>query len=261
MSEFFTTSDGRRFIPEPAPTMRRGWVDRNFVRSGMSRPTQIGAPIRIQGLPDTTKFVNADRVPLTRALQEFWFALLRRDAPHLSLAEHKSAWRSLTHGGRAFTNGKGWNNGYADYISGVNTNAEPMSMEPIITVGLVELLGDPLHIPGAGECWPVKVLRANAAHSAETINQSTHREVIFRAVVSRREGYNEMKGEWAREDLSIPFPQLGGADVPVPMLSRDTGDGPRYGLPVPSPFTVNYIAADRIRELPAETAVPATYIF
>jgi hypothetical protein len=51
-------------------------------------------------------------------------------------------------------------------------------------------------------------------------------------------------GTWLREDIEIPFPQLGGADVPVPLWSKSG---------------TNYIRADRVRELAPGEPIPSPY--
>lgn len=254
MAEFIATQDGRRFRP-----IRRGWVKRNFDRVGLSRPTENGNPPRIFGLPDTCKLKNSDLVTLRSPMQWYWFTLLERSAgSSMTLAEVKNAFRSLTRGDAAFTNQHGANNGYQDFVNGLNPGADPMKFEPIITTGLVEILGDPRTIKGE-LCYPIKVIRDTWNPNADSVNMQNHPEVIFKAAISRREGYNEATGVWAREDLEIPFGQLGGRDVPVPLFSRDYGEGQQFGIPPESPFTVNYIAASRVLELPARLALPPTY--
>lgn len=256
MAEFIVAPDGRRFRP-----IRRGWVMRNFERIGLSRPTENGNPPRIFGLPDTTKLARSDLVSLRESLQWYWFHLLQLSAgSSMTTAEVKNAFRSLTRGDSAFTNRHGADNGYQDYVNGLNPGAQPMKYEPIITVGLVEILGDPKNIGGV-PCYPIKVIREDWPPDPGIVNMQNHPEVIFRATISRREGYDVDTDVWAREDMSIPFPQLRGRDVPVPLFSRDYGEGNLYGLPADSPFTVNYIAVSRVRVLPADSALPPTYVF
>jgi len=76
------------------------------------------------------------------------------------------------------------------------------------------------------------------------INHRTTPWLIFKATISRREGFDPSTGQWAREDIVIPFDQLQSHDVPIPFM----GNGPW-----------NYIDAERIRLLPEASPLPDPY--
>lgn len=240
--EGFALKTGSMSLSSPRPIL--GYVYRNFERVGISRPTQNGSPVTVLGLPDTVKLVDSTRVPLTPALQGYWFGLLRQYAPAAWTDDQvKIAWKSLTHGGRAFTNGHGWNNGYADYINGVNLDASPMMYEPIITGGNVIALRSLTKVIIAGVlCYPVDVLDSNLS---PTTYENT-RWTIQWATISRREGYIAATGKWTREDKEIRFPQLGDRDVPVPLLTRSG---------------INFIPVARVRVLTSDDPIPNPYVF
>jgi len=156
----------------------------------------------------------------------------------MSMDELKSAWSSLTHGARAFTNRKGWNNGYCDFINRVNLDSEPMGFEPIWTGGaLLEILGPAVNKVGKPH-WPVRVLTPSEVSTAEEINHDTRPEVVFFATVTRRERLPDGTRRVNR------FPQLMGKDVPVPLFSTTAE---------------NYIRGERVRLLPRGAPIPNPY--
>lgn len=238
----FADVSGVLDFTSPRPLL--GYVLRNYERAGVSRPTQIGSPITVLGLPDTNKLINSTFVPLTEPLQRYWYGLLRAYAPpSWTDAQVKGAWKSLTYGGRAFTNGHGWNNGYADYINGVNLGAQPMGYEPIVTGGnVVELVSTAKYSVGGHVCYKINVLDTN-------ISPTTYQDMrwfVQWATISRREGYNSTTGKWTREDREMRFPQLGGANnVPVPLFTKGGK---------------NYIDVTRVRVLTSSDPIPYPYV-
>ena len=78
----------------------------------------------------------------------------------------------------------------------------------------------------------------------EISNPLTAPWLIFKATISRREGYDPATGKWAREDIVIPFDQLQGNDVPIPFMGKGS---------------FNYIEAERIRVLPDCSPLPDLY--
>lgn len=226
-----------------APRPPLAYVMRNYERFGMSRPTQNKSPISILGLPDTCKFLNAAWIPLTESLQWYWFGLMKKYAPaDWTNTQLKAAWKSLTHGARAFTNKHGWNDGYADYINNVNVDAPPMAYEPIVTGGNVVALAsfDKVTIAGV-VCYSVQMLDSDMPPSTYLDN----RWLVQRATISRREGYNLLTGKWRREDREIWFPQLGGNDVPVPLLTKGGK---------------NFIPVHRVSLLTSDDPIPTPYV-
>lgn len=237
----FKTKSGKIDLNDPRPLL--AYVLRNYERVGMSRPTQNNSPITITGLPDTCKLLDAAWIPLTEPLQWYWYGLLRANAPAAwTDTQVKAAWKSLTHGGRAFTNKHGWNNGYADYVNGVNLGSLPMSYEPIVTGGNVVALSSLDKVTIAGTvCYQVLVLDSETSPVA----YSDKRWFVQWATISRREGYNILTGKWAREDREIQFPQLGGRSVPVPLLTKGG---------------MNFIPVHRVSLLNSDDPIPYPYV-
>jgi hypothetical protein len=74
------------------------YVLRNFERPGIgvSRPTQNGSARSTGGLPDTCKLLECRFIPLTRPMQEFWFALPQQSAgASMAFDEVMRGWVSL----------------------------------------------------------------------------------------------------------------------------------------------------------------------
>lgn len=215
-----------------------GYVLKNYERFGVSRPTMNSNPPRIEGLPDTCKLFDSRLVEMTRELQEFWFSFLVTSGQSaMSPPELKNAWRSLIKGDRAFTNKHGPGDGYNDYINGEINGGKGVMFEPIITGGnVVEIIG-PITNKNGVPHWPIRVIDA-------TKSIVKFEWQIFDATISRREGYNPNTGKWSREDIEIPFDQLGGLPVPVCLFSLSD---------------VNFIPADRVRVLEPDEEIPNPY--
>ena len=199
------------------------YVFKNFERPGIgvSRPTQNRSALHYGGLPDTCKLIDARRVDLTRELQEYWFELLVRSAGNtMSLKDLKTAWGSLIRNKRAFTNFSGPENGYADYINGVNINKQPCKFEPIITGGnVVEIVDGPITKWGK-KCWVIRTIDGSKgiAPDINVTNRETDPFVIFVATNSCRRQFDKRARRWLNEQVEEPFPQLRGRDVPVPLF-------------------------------------------
>lgn len=239
---------------EPLPAGRRfGYLLHDYDLYGLSRPSRNKAARSAQGLPETIKALDSTFMPLTKAWQIYWvdlFSLSRFDKLYSELnATEKSiinlAFKSVTKGNRAFTNRRGWDDGYADYINRVNVNADPMEQETINCGGnVVELLSGIIRL-GGKDVYQVATLDGDQPPPDPLeINHRTAPWLIFKATISRREGYDPRTGKWAREEIVIPFDQLQGYDVPIPFMGK-------------GPF--NYIEAERIRVLPDSSPLPDTY--
>jgi len=153
--------------------------------------------------------------PLTQLVQEYWaYGLLW---PHMPPAwsenRCKQAWRGLTTGNRAFTNGNGTDI-YRDYISETN-------------LGAADAAYDKFRVCGGGI---VNVLGGDAA--TEKFGGVAHRKV--ETLDGKKclpwqdmaEKYNYVITPWlvhlaviSSGNQVFPFPQLDGADVPFPLLS------------------------------------------
>ncbi|MGZ9221236.1 MAG: hypothetical protein ACXW4Q_03945 [Anaerolineales bacterium] len=249
-----------RFTPvRPAPDnqlpagRRFGYLLHDYDLYGLSRPSRNRAPVSAQGLPETIKTVNPEFMPLTRQWQNYWVDLFSLSPYNklydgLTSAEKsiiKQAFKSVTKGNRAFTNRRGWDDGYADYINGVNTNASPMEQETINCGGnVVELLSGVIRV-GGKDVYQVLTLDGDQPPPDPLdINHGTAPWLIFKATISRREGYDKRTGKWAREDIVIPFDQLQNHDVPIPFMGKGS---------------FNYIEAERIRVLPDSSPLPDPY--
>jgi hypothetical protein len=234
----------------PPPTGRIfARVLRNFEHPGIgvSRPTQNGSALKVGGLPDTVKLLECRWIPLTRAMQEFWFAQLVQSAGGtMSPKELKSAWAALTCGWRAYTNRHGWDNGYADFINGVNIGKAPMGFEPIITGGNVVEITDSQPIRKYGVLyWKIRTIDVhNFNITAAEVDRNTDPYVITLATNSCRRDFDINRKKWMNERVEEPFPQLNGKDVPVPLFSD-------------KPY--NYIDASRVRILKPGEAIPRPY--
>src|SRR5688572_29156804 len=230
-----------------------GYLLHDYDLYHLSRPSRNRAARSAQGLPETIKTVNPAFMSLTVQWQKYWvdlFSLSRFDKLYdgLNSAEKSIinlAFKSVTKGNRAFTNRRGWDDGYADYINGVNTNASPMEQETINCGGnVVELLSDIIRIAGKDVYQIVTLDGDQPPPDPLEINHKTTPWLIFKATISRREGYDPRTGKWAREDIAIPFDQLQNHDVPIPFMAKEE---------------FNYIEAERIRVLPDSSPLPDPY--
>ncbi|HJR80837.1 MAG TPA: hypothetical protein VJ821_12240 [Anaerolineales bacterium] len=239
---------------DPLPPGRKfGYLLHDYELYGLSRPSRNKAARSALGLPETVKVVDPAFMPMTRAWQNYWadlFSLSRFDKLYsgLSLTEKdiiNLAFKSVTKGNRAFTNRRGWDDGYADYINGVNTNADPMEQETINCGGnVVELLSNLISIGGKDAYQVVTMDGDQLPPNPLEVNHKTAPWLVFKAIISRREGYDPRTDEWAREDLAIPFDQLQGHDVPIPFMGKGS---------------FNYMEAERIRVLPDRSPAPDPY--
>lgn len=247
-SNEYIRPDVQESLPLPITGRTFAYVYRNFERPGVgvSRPTEkrIRA-IHVGGLPDTCKLIDSRYVSLTHDWQEWWFCLLGRSAPHLSIADLKHAWSGLIQGDRAFTNFHGPQNGYADYINNINSKKEPAKFEPIITGGnVVEVIGGPIRKAGK-LCWMIRAIDATKAPpDIDLVNRRKDPYVVFAATDSCRRDYDKNKNRWLREHVEEPFPQLKGSEVPVPLLSLQG---------------YNFIETCRVRIMKPGEAVPYPY--
>jgi hypothetical protein len=109
---------------------------------------------------------------------------------------------------------------------------------------VVELLSDIVRVSGV-QAYQVATLDGNRPPPDPLlVNHRTAPWLVFKATISRRVGYDPRTGNWAREDIVIPFDQLEGHDVPIPFMGLGTS---------------NYIEAARILVLPDQAPIPDTY--
>jgi len=166
------------------------------------------------GLPEYVSLIG-DFVRLTEPLQFYGLSLLQKSAGDTMSHEqvvHAYSW--LMDGNTAFTNKFG-SGTCAFYPDGRNLDKEDMRQFPVVTGGnYFELLDTtPLLVYGQ-LCWKIKAFNINEPFPDPANWREDYR--VFRATNS-----------WATRmaDGSIKrgvdeFPQLGGKDVPVPLLSN-----------------------------------------
>jgi len=198
-----------------------GYVLRCFEWYGKSAPTrgeiegQLAPRPDVRGLPDYTKLIYPDYVPLIEAWQWYQWEVFRRSAPHLDDKELGAAMAGIFKGDRAFTNKKGPDNGYACYPAGVNVDAAPMEFEPGVGPGsVVRIIAGPSRV-GGQDAYHIQTFDTfQSPPNIRDVNPDTHPWMFFYATSSCREGW--LGGyKWASENIQEPFWQLGGADVRI----------------------------------------------
>lgn len=171
------------------------------------------------GYPEMVPFRPRLGVKLTEPLQWFWYDQLRLSAGNtMTEAELKAAWRGVTKGWTAFTNGRGTDTCW-DYITPANEHEElPILWENTCGGSLVELDSIQVHSFG-GESWfKLKVMDPVRLSEYQGYNFRTHPHLFTIGTVSTPYGYDGKvtnKGPW-RVD---PFHYLKGRDVPVPKFA------------------------------------------
>ena len=242
---------------QPADTLPAGrtfgYLLHDFDLYQLSRPSRNEAARHVSGLPETIKAVQPEFMRLTREWQWYWvdlfsLSLFNRLYDRLDAVEKEEirlAFKGVTRGDRAFTNRRGWDRGYADYVNRVNLRAGPMAQETITCGGnVVELLSGVMRV-GGKDVYQVATLDGNQPPPDPlVVNHKTTPWLIFKATISRRENYNPDTNRWLREDIVIPFDQLRTRDVPIPFMG---------------PSNSNYIEAERVRVLPESSPVPNPY--
>jgi len=171
------------------------------------------APTKVYGLPEVHKLIESERVWLTEPLAWMWYGLLEQYAPPTMTRETLiEAWLSLTSGSRAFTNKSAWDDGYHDFVSGLNPGKQPMRLEPIVTGGAVlEIVGEPA-VKGLKKelCYPIRTINALKPLEYETITRENG--LVFPATIITRESLPDGTRRVTQ------FWQLNGNDVPVPVI-------------------------------------------
>lgn len=200
-----------------------GFVRHDYDLYGKSRPELNGENWNpetgdgVFGLPETVRFYNARRIPLTYNLQWFWFGLFCEWGKGLPIDYLKQKFASLLKNGRAYTDHADG----ANYINSPNSTKDPIGFNPIITGGnRVEILDDArIYRLGGYNLYKIRVLDVT-----KSIDSQLKYRVIGHATISTR----------ALDGSGVdPFGQLEGRPVPVPMFS--------YGD--------NYLPVERIRLL------------
>lgn len=224
MSEYFIL-DGKRFVPEqpifarvrhcsqsPYTGLKRYMTWRGFVE-GTGR-----------GDPSVFKYINrSELVYLTKPLQEWIFGLIREASEGTMTEEElRLSWKNLTAWNKAFTNKKGREQGYADYILHVNEGARRgLGCEGVIATGATVLLkGDPYwgrENGGPMEYQDFEVLDVLDPATLKT-TWATHWWVIMAAT-------NSVNLDNRKERID-PFPKMkDDRDTPWPLMGVGTTTG------------------------------------
>lgn len=90
------------------------------------------------GLPSVWKVISEAKdkiIHLNEAAQKKIMEIIERSTVGLTPKEQLAIWKNLTKGNIAYANGRGWDDGYADYIQKTNLDKEGIGLEPIITSG------------------------------------------------------------------------------------------------------------------------------
>lgn len=177
-------------------------------------------------LPETYPLFESYFVTLNRAWQEFWFEQLKIMRPNWTRAMLVKAWASLTKNGRCWTDRHAVQNGYADFIQGINTNKQGIGYKTIDTGGnIVSVISGLKNMGGAGYYMVETLDGTKPPPDPQKINHFTRPDLIplgtIRTKIILPDGRHRVD----------EFSQLGGVDVPSLLISNRP----------------NYIRADWIR--------------
>ena len=105
-----------------------------------------------EGLPETVKLYDDHAVELTAVWQNYLFEMLRAKRPNWTHQQLVNAWADLTENGKAFTDYSAVQNGRADYIQNINTDAEGIGWHTIVCGGNTVLLSNQIFTKGGEQC-------------------------------------------------------------------------------------------------------------
>jgi hypothetical protein len=156
-----------------------------------------------RGLPATVPLtpppVESLYVNLTPQLQDFWKGLLKKAAPHFTADQIERAYGHLTTADRAFT------------------NKDSLRLQIMLCAGAtVHVIGEQFRYYGSW-FYPIRTIPArdfDAEMGAYYLDMPMPNPCMFYAVNSTKERLPD------GSSMDEPFPQLGGRDVPVPILSN-----------------------------------------
>jgi hypothetical protein len=116
----------------------KGYKPRSITKNYKSDPPA-------NALPETVPLLNKKEqfFKLSKDWQFWWLDLLRlASGSAFTEVELKRRWRSLTANYRAFTDFHAVENGYCDYVLGLNLGSEPIAIKSLTTGGnMVKVLG------------------------------------------------------------------------------------------------------------------------
>jgi len=203
------------------------------------------------GIPDVFQLKQTkDQQPvsLNLKLQKWMKGLFDECMDGIPESDIINAWHKTFRGMRAFTNKFGPDNGYADYIQGLNTDAEPMKLNPTICRGnVVKVLREAFY---QGGVW-ISEIEVLDAFDPDTLTKTfkDNRHLIFCAVNWSRcyiDDKRTIDPRFFPHGRGEPFPNSGNRHVPIPLLGNRTTKG--------------YIETQWLRFLdPAEPFPPSPY--
>ena len=194
--------------------------------SGLPRPLDPAYVLDDhQGFPEMCPCKDYWFMPMTKAWQEYQFAVLFQYAPpSMTLEDKKRAWRNFYDTGKAICNKHGFSgrteDDHADYINGTGESKGLPGLQSITMGGnVVKVIGDT-----DGDWIQVETLDGTKSPpSFSDCNRETHPHLIHVATNSTPFGYDGLwtkTGPW-RVD---PFPHNGGRHCCFPLVSR----GPQF---------------------------------
>ena len=239
----YSTAHGELYYPRYAQVM-------NHVEMyGENILDYTDVPLRFGGIPDVFQlFQTSTQQPtkLTRELQ-FWMKRLFDEcmADVMTDKEIVTCWKNTFRGMRAFTNKFGPDNGFADYIQGVNLDAEPMKLNPTICRGAtIKVLRAPFMKGGV----LISEFEVLDAFDPDTLTKTykDNRDKIFAAINWSR-CYIDFDKKIVDPNFPLgraePFPNPANRDVPIPLLGNHTNKA--------------YIETKWLRFMDAGEAMPA----
>lgn len=230
------------------------------------RPRQLdgaGGLLDTMSYPEVVPLAFRDYINLTEAWQWFWFdQLMLSKYGHTNLSslpqaeqdDMKRAWRDLTRGWTAFTNGRGTEANH-DYISGTNVAAGLPGLSQLTCGGNVLELFDTTPVTAYGSLmYKVKVLDGSKPPpDPHQVNFRTAPAILNRATSVTPNGFDggfsPKHGPWRVED----FPFMGGTPMYFPVASKGGAKSERGHDPRGFDWVVELISAQRVRVvLPGE---------
>jgi hypothetical protein len=177
-----------------------------------------------KGDPSVFKYVqkNDKIVIMTRQIQQWIFGLIRESAEgSMTEAQLITSWTSLTANARAFNDGGGRDQGYADYILHVNEGKEGMKAQPIMCTGhTLKLKGDPYKAYGGVRFQDFEILDVKAVPDPIAAGYTwANRWWLIMAAT------NSLNLDNGGERID-PFPKMAGdRDTPWPLMGFGTSTG------------------------------------
>ena len=172
------------------------------------------------GLPETYPFFFSMWITMTREWQEWLFEQFRMMQPNWTEIMLKKAWAGWIKDKVCVTDGHAPQNGYCDFINEVNMGKPGFGHRTLSTGGNhYHLLGGPFSKGGVRH-WQVEAIdTTKPPPDIKKVNRFTRPDLIGSATVRTK---ITLPNGLRRVD---PAPQLGGADLPLPVFSNVYVDG------------------------------------